>query len=125
MLQPRDPGFGVSLLPEPPWLRACVPCDDMRFLLNFWLPYQNRGTFLNTPYCFLQRLAIDPHHESAFDQDDSDTEPERLPCQSCGSLKQEPAVVMCDIKECRASERGWRRSCGDRGIHRAGRMQGA
>ena len=27
---------------------------------------------------------------------------------------------MCDIKECRASERGWRRSCGDRGIHRAG-----
>ena len=25
-----------------------------------------------------------------------------------------------DIKACRASERGWRRSCGDRGIHRAG-----
>jgi hypothetical protein len=24
-------------------------------------------------------------------------------------LKQEPAVVMCDIKECCASERGWRR----------------
>ena len=53
-------------------------------------------------------------------RDDPDTEPERLPCQSCDSLKQEPAVVMCDIKECRASERGWRRSCGDRGIHRAG-----
>jgi hypothetical protein len=27
---------------------------------------------------------------------------------------------MSDITECRASERGWRRSCGDRGIHRAG-----
>ena len=48
-------------------------------------------------------------------------EPESLPCQSCDSLKQEPAVEMCDIKECRASERGWRRSCGDRGIHRAGK----
>jgi len=49
-----------------------------------------------------------------------DPESERRPCQSCDSLKQEPAVVMCDIKECRASERGWRRSCGDRGIHCAG-----
>jgi hypothetical protein len=27
---------------------------------------------------------------------------------------------MADIQEFRASERGWRRSCGDRGIHRAG-----
>ena len=53
-------------------------------------------------------------------RDDSDTESERLPCQRCDSLKQEPAVVMCDIQECRASARGWRRSCGDRGIHRAG-----
>ncbi len=53
-------------------------------------------------------------------RDDPDTEPESLPCQSCDSLKQEPTVVMSDIKECRASERGWRRSCGDRGIHRAG-----
>src|SRR6266850_5490659 len=53
-------------------------------------------------------------------KDDPDTESGGLPCQSCDSLKQEPAVVMCDIKECRASERGWRRSCGDRGIHRAG-----
>jgi hypothetical protein len=53
-------------------------------------------------------------------RDDPDTESEGLPCQRCDSLKQEPAVVMCDIKECRASERGWRRSCGDRGIHRAG-----
>jgi hypothetical protein len=47
-------------------------------------------------------------------------EPERLPCQRCDLLKQEPAVVMGDSKECRASARGWRRSCGDRGIHRAG-----
>jgi len=53
-------------------------------------------------------------------RDDSDTESGCLPCQRCDSLKQEPAVVMCDIEECRASERGWRRSCGDRGIHRAG-----
>src|SRR6266850_6166657 len=53
-------------------------------------------------------------------KDDPDTESGGLPCQSCDSLKQEPAVVICDIKECRASERGWRRSCGDRGIHRAG-----
>ena len=53
-------------------------------------------------------------------RDDSDTESEGLPCQRCDSLKQEPTVVMGDIQECRASERGWRRSCGDRGIHRAG-----
>src|SRR5712692_11698227 len=53
-------------------------------------------------------------------RDDPDTEPERLPCEICASLKQEPTVVLCAIKECRASERGWRRSCGDRGIHRAG-----
>ena len=26
---------------------------------------------------------------------------------------------MCEIQEYRASARGWRRSCGDRGIHRA------
>jgi len=36
-------------------------------------------------------------------RDDPDTEPERLPCQSCDSLKQEPTVMMCDIKEYRAS----------------------
>jgi hypothetical protein len=60
-------------------------------------------------------------HPTTFSaRDDPDTEAERLPCQSCDSLKQEPAVGMCDITECRASERGWRRSCGDRGIHRAG-----
>jgi hypothetical protein len=53
-------------------------------------------------------------------RDESDTESEGLPCQRYDSLKQEPAVVMGDIEECRASERGWRRSCGDRGIHRAG-----
>jgi hypothetical protein len=53
-------------------------------------------------------------------KDDPDIESGSLPCQTCDSLKQEPAVVMCNVKERRASERGWRRSCGDRGIHRAG-----
>jgi hypothetical protein len=31
-------------------------------------------------------------------RDDSDTKPERLPCQTCDSLKREPAVVMCTIQ---------------------------
>jgi hypothetical protein len=74
---------------------------------------------LNTPYCFFSAWRS-THTTICLTRDDSDTEPERLPCQSCGSLKQEPAVVLCDITECRASERGWRKSCGDRGIHRAG-----
>jgi hypothetical protein len=51
-------------------------------------------------------------------RDDPDPESGGLPCQTCDSLK--PAVVMCAINARRASERGWRRSCGDRGIHRAG-----
>jgi hypothetical protein len=58
-------------------------------------------------------------------RDDADTELESLPCQSYDLLKQKPAIVLCDIQECRASERGWRKNCGDRGIHCAGRMQRA
>jgi len=59
------------------------------------------------------RVCIDP---SLFTSSD----PERLPCRSCDSMKLEPTVVICDSKECCALERAWRRSCGDRGIHSRG-----
>ncbi|RPH77701.1 MAG: hypothetical protein EHM80_11985 [Nitrospiraceae bacterium] len=65
------------------------------------------------------------HTTTCWIRDDPDTKPERLPCQSGDSLKQEPAVVLCDTQNAALQKEAGVGAAGTVGSIARGRRQHA